>query len=150
SLAFCTCQHCQSILSPAAYFVDLMHFVEENIGPQFSGHGAHHVLKLRERRPDLWTLELTCANTNDRIATLDIVNEILANYVAKRRGYAGALTDRAAIGDLVYRQTFLGTVDSFQQPFHLPLARANNYLLKFEVSRADIAHAVGVSGTAVA
>src|SRR5690606_2437437 len=27
-MAFCDCEHCQSIYSPAAYFVDLMQFVE--------------------------------------------------------------------------------------------------------------------------
>jgi len=28
---YCRCEHCSSILGPAAYFVDLMHFVEEHL-----------------------------------------------------------------------------------------------------------------------
>ena len=28
---FCDCDDCHSVLSPAAYFVDLMHFVETNV-----------------------------------------------------------------------------------------------------------------------
>lgn len=142
SLSFCTCEHCQSILSPAAYFVDLMQFVREHIEPQFGGN-ATHPLQLRTRRPDLWTLELTCANTNDRIATLDIVNEILENFIALRGGFSGSLTDRAAVQDQVYRQTLLGAVDSFAQPFHLPLTRVDLFLRKLASSRAEVARALG-------
>ena len=149
SLAFCTCAHCQSILSPAAYFVDLMRFVEEHIGPQF-GARLNHPLQLKIRRPDLWTLELTCDNTNQRIATLDIVNEILENFIASQRGLAGSLTNRAAVGDLVYRQMLRSAVDSFQQPFHLALARIDRYLEKLESTRADVARAAGASPAIVA
>jgi len=149
SLAFCTCAHCQSVLSPAAYFVDLMHFVEEHIGPQFAGR-ANHPLQLKIRRPDLWTLELTCENTDTRIATLDIVNEILENFIAKKRGFAGALSNRSAVADLVYRQTVRDTTDSFKQPFHLPLARVDRYLDKMESSRATVALLVGANAQTVA
>lgn len=144
SLAFCTCAHCQSVLSPAAYFVDLMHFVEEHIRPQFGGQ-ANHPLQLKVRRPDLWTLELTCENTDTRIATLDIVNEILENFIAKNRGFAGSLANRAAVGDLVYRQTLRDTTNSFKQPFHLPLARVDRYLEKMETSRTAVALLIGAT-----
>jgi hypothetical protein len=52
---FCHCEHCQSVLGPAAYFVDLMYFVERHIlGPSFGAHGGEeHALHLRRRRPDL-------------------------------------------------------------------------------------------------
>ena len=33
SLSFCDCQESQSILGPAAYFVDLMKYIDENCGP---------------------------------------------------------------------------------------------------------------------
>jgi hypothetical protein len=168
SLAFCSCTHCQSILSPAAYFVDLMRFVEEHITPQFADH-PNNALMLKERRPDLWTLELTCDNTNNRIPTLEIANEILENYIAKwkleellekfkatgrddgllkkyfgkGKGAASFFSDRDAIGELVYHQTLCDDTNSFRQPFHLPLARVNRYLAKLESSRADVARTLG-------
>ena len=143
SLSFCDCAHCQSILSPAAYFVDLMTFVDEYIRPQVSA-APDHPLDLKTRRPDLWTLPLTCSNTIDRIPALEIVNEILENDAARRLGFSGSLEDRAAIADLVYRQTLAERVDSLRQPFHLPLARITAFLRALGHSRAEIADAVGV------
>ncbi len=70
---YCQCQHCQSILSPTAYFVDLMHFLETNLPTA--------IVQLRSRRPDLWSVELTCDNTNTKIPTLEVVNEILESYI---------------------------------------------------------------------
>ena len=32
SMDFCECEHCQSVLSPAAYFVDLLHFLDPSAG----------------------------------------------------------------------------------------------------------------------
>ncbi len=136
----CSCQHCQSILGPAAYFVDLMSFVEEHvIEPHFSGSKANHPLHLKMRRGDLWTLPLTCKNTDTLIPHLTIINEILETYVAKQRGYAGAPDDRAAIEKVVYEQTLATTVDSIQQPFSLPLERVDAYLRCWESSRAVVA-----------
>jgi hypothetical protein len=70
---YCQCQHCQSILSPAAYFVDLMHFLDTNLPAAME--------QLQIRRPDLWSVELTCDNTNTKIPTLEVVNEILERYI---------------------------------------------------------------------
>jgi len=121
-ISFCHCEECQSILGPAAYFVDLMKFIDENLRTQFSGE-PDHPLDLKFRRPDLWTLELSCDNTNTRVPTLDIVNEVLENHVAKRLGFTGSFADRTAVGTLVYKQTLTQRRDSPFQPFHLPLAR---------------------------
>jgi hypothetical protein len=45
------------VLGPAAYFTDLMHFVETNISrPVFINPAkTTHPLYLKNRRPDLWT-----------------------------------------------------------------------------------------------
>lgn len=138
NLSFCSCSHCQSVLGPAAYFVDLMKFVDEHIRPQFRTRN-NHPLDLKTRRPDLWTLDLTCACKDERIPTLDVVNEVLENYTAQLRRYSGSLTDRAAVSNFVYGRTLLDAVNSFKQPFHLPLARIDSYLRKLETSRAAIA-----------
>ncbi len=147
NLSFCDCVHCQSILGPAAYFVALLKFVDEHLRPQLAAH-PNHPLDLKKRRPDLWTLELTCENTTTRIPTLDIVNEILENDIASRLGFGGSLTDRGEIAKLVYEDTISKKVDSFRQPFHLPLARIASYLEKLGHARAEIADAIGVPAPA--
>jgi hypothetical protein len=82
---YCNCTECQSILGAAAYFVDLMTFVDENMtGRVFRGKKAKDPLNLRVRRPDLWTLPLTCDNTNDLVAYLDIINPTLEDYIARQ------------------------------------------------------------------
>lgn len=138
----CKCKHCQSVFSAAAYFVDLMRFIDENVTKQvFVGSQAAHALKLKNRRPDLWTLELTCENTNTLIAYLDIINEVLENFIAQ--DLTSRPTTRAEIQKRVYRK-LKDAQESFQQPFVLPLLRIEAYLSHFERTRADVARALGV------
>jgi len=61
------CDHCQSVLSPAAYFVKLVETIEKYI----PGH------KLKERRPDLFELPLDCNSTSKTKLYLEIANEIM-------------------------------------------------------------------------
>ncbi len=68
----CACDHCASVLSPAAYLVDLLKFV--------SDAGASGPLV--ERRPDLYDLLLTCENTDTVLPYIDLVLELLGNAVA--------------------------------------------------------------------
>ena len=151
SQSACRCAHCRSILSPAAYFVDLMSFAEERVlEPHFAGAKAAHVLNLKVRRPDLWTLPLTCANTVTELPTLDIINEALENEAARRRGFGGNWADRAAVEQRVYEQTLAGSAASFRQPFVLPLARLDTYLRHFERTRAAIARVLDAPAVAVA
>jgi hypothetical protein len=142
NLSFCLCAHCQSILGPAAYFVDLMKFVEDHIRPQL-GTGTNHPLDLKTRRPDLWTLDLTCACKDEPIPTLNVVNQVLENFTARNRGFRGPLTDRAAVSQAVYERALLSTINSFAQPFHLPLTRIDTYLTRMETSRAAVARVLG-------
>src|SRR5262249_4425435 len=78
---YCDCEECQSILSPAAYLVDLLCFIdltEEEIPTGYENPLA----VLLERRPDVQYLPLTCENTNTALPYIDIVNETLEYYVA--------------------------------------------------------------------
>jgi hypothetical protein len=134
SLSFCDCQECASILGPAAYFVDLMKFIDDNLRNQ----AMPPTLDLKTRRPDLWTLELSCDNTNNRIATLDIVDEVLETYIATQ------VNPNAS----VYEVTLLQANSSFEQPFCLPLARIASYLPALGSTRAAVADAVGASPVA--
>ena len=69
----CACEHCQTVLSPGAYLVDLLQFVEGV--PQKA---------LFERRPDLQEIEITCPNTNRVVPYIDLVNELLEGLIASR------------------------------------------------------------------
>jgi hypothetical protein len=157
-LAFCDCEHCQSIYSPAAYFVDLMQFVERYVlSKHFSGLKSTHVLNLKVRRPDLWSLPLTCENTSTLIPYLDIINEILESFIAKKKGFAGDLGDRSAVESFVYKQeiglekpNWKDEVHSFKQPFHLPITSTATYLRHFDKTRADVAVLLGKTKAEVA
>lgn len=111
SMDFCECEHCRSVLSPAAYLVDLLQFVDTESGVWANSlarwqatHGGQDYphqdangkpLKpydaLVMRRPDLPNISLTCENTHTALPYIDIVNEILEYYVAH-----GRLEDKAA------------------------------------------------------
>ncbi|MBE0465801.1 MAG: hypothetical protein IBX71_01070, partial [Candidatus Desulforudis sp.] len=111
SMDFCECEHCRSVLSPAAYLVDLLQFVdpEPGVWGNFLAHwkATHNnqdyphkkangdAMKpydvLIERRPDLPRIPLTCENTHTALPYIDVVNEILEYYVAH-----GKLEEKAA------------------------------------------------------
>lgn len=74
---YCECEHCRSVLSPAAYLVSLLQFLDP------PGHPDPTPLKvLLERRPDIQHLPLTCENTNTPLPQIDLVNETLEYFVA--------------------------------------------------------------------
>jgi hypothetical protein len=76
----CECSHCRSVLGPAAYLADLLHFLETSSA---NDEGTATVLDgLAARRPDLRHLELSCENTNTEIPYTDLVLETLENAVA--------------------------------------------------------------------
>ncbi|MEP3124323.1 MAG: neuraminidase-like domain-containing protein, partial [Nisaea sp.] len=62
----------RSVLSPAAYFVDLMKLTEEKIKPKVGSDR-----KLENRRPDLWSIILDEKNTYSEVPKLEIVNTVL-------------------------------------------------------------------------
>ncbi len=86
SLEMCECEDCRSVLSPAAYFVDLLEFLS-NSTPNPAGVTPLGVLVgdagkgVTGRRPDLPFIPLTCENTNTLMPFVDLVNEILESYV---------------------------------------------------------------------
>ena len=121
---YCACKECNSILSPAAYFVDTMYFIEKKISePNFSNMPSDphiHPLHLKKRRGDLWKLKLSCENTNTEIPYLIIVNEVLENY----------LND--VVSDNIFNKMSWETENiSFSVPFNLPLEELRIYLKHF-------------------
>ena len=113
SMDFCECEHCRSVLSPAAYLVDLFQFVdaEPGVWANFLAHWkANHGNQdyphqdkdgkpmkpydvLKERRPDLPHIPLTCENTHTALPYIDVVNEILEYYVANGKLQEDAVQD---------------------------------------------------------
>ncbi|NEZ67447.1 hypothetical protein D0962_32610 [Leptolyngbyaceae cyanobacterium CCMR0082] len=95
SLDYCECKHCRSVLSPAAYLVDLLEFInpKNDVWEYFKNQwtqrhsGTTYPHKkpfdvLTQRRPDIPYIELTCENTHTALPYIDIVNEIFEYYVA--------------------------------------------------------------------
>jgi hypothetical protein len=98
SLDYCECEHCQSVLSPAAYLVDILQFVdpEQVVWQNFldhwqKDHGEDYLTRYKkaydaliERRPDIPHIPLTCENTLTALPYIDVVNEILEYFVAHK------------------------------------------------------------------
>ena len=141
---FCDCQDCRSILGPAAYFVDLMRFVDESVSSDvFTGANADHPLNLKVRRPDLWTLPLTCENTNTLIPILQIVCEVVESFIADQQGFTGNMGDLNAIANFVYGEKLPQAVDSFIQPFVLPIEEIKIFLSHYDLTLNDISKIIG-------
>ena len=103
SLDFCDCEDCRSVLSPAAYLVDLLRFIDPpqqdwqltldgwqqmHNGRAYDGQDYNYLKPydaLVQRRPDLPYLPLTCENTNTALPYIDLVNEILEYFVANNK-----------------------------------------------------------------
>lgn len=105
SMDMCSCTECRSVDGPAAYLVDILHFLKDRllvdrIQRASDGSVSHVLYKQRtlpntegkvdksakdvlfERRPDIGTIELTCQNTNTPLPYVDLVNEALENAVS--------------------------------------------------------------------
>jgi hypothetical protein len=66
SLDLCACEHCRSVYSPAAYLVDILHFLQKRTTDDKTA-----LQVLFERRGDLGEIELTCENTNTVLPYID-------------------------------------------------------------------------------
>jgi hypothetical protein len=83
-LNYCTCKQCASIFGAAAYFLDLMRITDDYITDPNITKTSNNIptgYQLSQRRPDLFELPLTCANTDDPVPTLSIINQILARNI---------------------------------------------------------------------
>ena len=142
SQSLCACEHCGSVLSPAAYLVDLLDFLNPKSGQK-------PIAKLRQKRLDLEHIPLTCENTNTPLPYIDLVNEVLEFYVANHTLTAAAAWDTQGMSaaelsvnpqyviDSAY-QTLAGTVHPHSLPFHRPLALARLYLEHLGANRYEL------------
>jgi hypothetical protein len=140
SMDFCACEECRSVLSPAAYLVDLLQFIDH---PEAADKNPQTVLL--ERRPDIQHLPLTCENTNTPVPYIDLVNEVLECFVVhdSLQGYHGHDTGGSvAPEELLASPQFVeetaygklrAAVFPAPLPFHQPLEALRRYFAKLEV-----------------
>jgi hypothetical protein len=154
NLDFCQCEDCRSVLSPAAYFVDLLDLLGQNSAPNAAGNTPLDVLiggkALPGRRPDLAALPLTCENTNTALPYIDLVNEILEYDIAHSALDSGAAYDTgsATTADLiaepqhilpqVYSTTLKQAVYPLNLPFDLWIGTVRGFLRYFKISLAQV------------
>jgi hypothetical protein len=147
SLDYCDCQDCGSILGPAAYLVDLLHYVDQP-SPAVGLSNPQEILF--GRRPDLQYLPLTCANTNTALPYIDLVNEVLEYFVTNGHsiaGYQGHDTDPAITSaELVASPQYVNDAaygvlqDAFfppPLPFNRPLALLRLHMNALGVALPD-------------
>lgn len=107
---YCECADCRSILSPAAYLVDLFQFLDRApiSGP---AAGIKPLDVLFKRRPDLPELLLDCENTNTLLPYIDIASEIMEFDVAH--------PNQALAGLPAFNTGDVASADLIAEPHHL-------------------------------
>src|SRR5438046_10413177 len=129
---FCHCDHCKSVLSPAAYLVDLLQFIDKDPPAADKKHPQD---VLFGRRPDIQHLPLTCENINTALPYIDVVNETLEYFVANSvqnlslNGYQGHDTGDSQSEDLLASPQFVmdsayNTLRNQRFPTPLPFHRS--------------------------
>ena len=154
NLDFCQCDDCRSVLSPAAYFVDILEFLNKS-GANPKGYTPLDVLIGKDatapgRRPDLAALPLSCENTKTAMPYIDLVNEILEYYIANSHLDAKAAYDTgtATTADLtaepqhilpvVYNGPLKQAVYPLNLPFDLWIETVRGFLNYFKEPLARV------------
>jgi len=76
-------RHCDSVLGPSAYLVDVLRFLDQKESI-ISDTSAKDILF--QRRPDLGNIKLNCQNTKTPLPYIDLVCEILESHVSGGSG----------------------------------------------------------------
>ncbi len=155
---FCECGECNSVYSAAAYFVELLQYLRNNnLDPHATGSTAIKpqddrdisntpLEKLFERRPDLGCLQLTCKNTNTILPYIDLVNEVMENYIVHHHTKPFNVTDQTS-GELLAQPQnteyeayciLHKAVYPFTLPYHQPIDVARVYLNHLDTSRTEL------------
>lgn len=156
SMDYCACQDCISLYSPAAYFTDILHFLQQHQPAAFE--------ELVRRRPDLKHIDLTCKNTNTVVPYIDLVNELLETIILKKnysatgiasfqtsgsskelaahpehvvKNASGAYTDYTLVSE-VYDAVLKNEIYPAALPFDLAVEETRVYLAHLGTSRAAL------------
>jgi hypothetical protein len=149
---FCECGECTSVYSAASYYVELLQYLRNNnLDPNNPNTGLKTITgtpveKLFKRRPDLGCLQLTCENTNTILPYIDLVNEVMENYVAFK-ALKPFNTHGETSGELLaepqnteYQAYCIlkKAVYPFSLPYHQPIDAIRIYLNYLETSRHEL------------
>ncbi|WP_028978199.1 neuraminidase-like domain-containing protein [Sporocytophaga myxococcoides] len=124
NMDYCACDHCKSVLSPAAYLVELLQFTDVKYPEK-----QNPIEVLNDRRPDIQHLQLTCENTNTVLPYIDLVNEILEYYIANKGSLSNFkghdVTEGVKTDDLLADPQFVidsvySTIKEKVFPYNLP------------------------------
>jgi hypothetical protein len=160
SLDYCNCKECLSLYSPAAYLTDMLNFMRLRVPDGY--------IELNRRRGDIKHIDLTCKNTNTVIPYIDLVNELLENYLVDRiktnyspnlvpvKSYQtnGTTNELGAIPEhvekvsnvyvdndgymKVYDDVLSQQVYPYTLPFSLPVEQARVYYQHFGITRVEL------------
>jgi hypothetical protein len=126
----CACEHCESVLSPSAYFVDLLRLLDTPADENDDPKNPRAYVALTARRPDLVRIPLTCDNSHTPLPYIDLVNEIL-EFAVEHDGVLSAPGDALPADnagetseDLLVepRNLRLGAYRKLAEPRHYPLS----------------------------
>ena len=148
SLNFCGCDECKSIFGPAAYFVDLMRIIDLYVTQPNKATivAQDEAFLLSKRRPDLWTLPLTCEMTNNTLAYLQVVNERLTDAV--KTAYTTDKNNPLST-DALIQQMATSFKYPLNLPFNFPLDRVRVLSRQIDVALSDLYAAWGVGADLV-
>ncbi len=157
---FCECGECTSVYSAAAYFVELLQYLRNNnLDKNADGStkiklnpldiSGTPLQKLFDRRPDLGCLELTCQNTNTILPYVDLVNEVMEQYVvyndpSKLRAFnvedetSSELLAQAQHTNYDAYCMLSKAVYPFILPYHQPIDAVRIFLEFLETSRYEV------------
>lgn len=153
---FCECDECNSVYSAAAYYVELLEYLRNNnldpsnpmiaIKNDPKDISGTPLEKLFDRRPDLGCLELTCKNTNTILPYIDLVNEVMENYVAFTHLKPFNVEDEVSSELLAEPQhteykaycILKNQVYPFTLPYHQPIDAERIYLKHLDTSRYEL------------
>jgi hypothetical protein len=156
NLDYCECEHCRSVLSPAAYLVDLLQFLDppdETWDASVGGMKPYDALALR--RPDISHIPLTCENTNTVVPYIDLVNEIMefdvvGQLTSDSAGDTGAadsldlMAEPAVLDPAITRAAYTelaGAHYPAELPFDLSVATARRFLVQFDTQFWEVLEA---------
>jgi len=162
---YCACEHCRSILSPAAYLVNLLQFIDlkrynsQGVELPATFEGTNPLDVLLERRPDIQHLPLTCENTNTPLPYIDLVNETLEYFIFNKLSlekYEGHNTDGDAKPEELLASPQFGDTNASTGaykilaaayfppplPFHQPLENLRRYFDRFEAPMTEVMEAL--------
>ncbi|KAK6334785.1 putative Insecticidal toxin complex protein TccB2 [Orbilia javanica] len=153
SLDFCECSDCNSVYSPASYYVELLEFLRHNnLSDKNSNTGVKGIKgtqleMLLKRRPDLACIELTCENTNTLIPYIDLALEVMESYVV----HAPTITAYNVHGEtssellcspqhtnLDAYPILRSSVYPLNLPYHLPIDTIRVFLQFLKTSRYEL------------